>query len=104
MSIFEYDEEEELKKIRRDEYELGWEARAMQEQEETTHRLIQKICKKLSKGKTVEQIADELEEEPALISRLCAIAAVHAPACDCDQIAAGLGISESSETTPSPET
>lgn len=112
MSIFEYDEEKELKKIRRDEYELGVEAGIEQERkkqlitqkEENVRRLIQKICKKLSKGKTVEQIADELEEEPALISRLCAIAAVHAPACDCDQIAAGLGISESSETTPSPET
>ncbi len=112
MSIFEYDEEEELKKIRRDEYELGVEAGIEQERkkqlitqkEENIRRLLQKICKKLSKGKTVEQIADELEEEPALISRLCAIAAVHAPACDCDQIAAGLGISEALETTPSPET
>ena len=92
MSIFEYDEEEEMKKIRRDEYELGLEAGAAQatkkQQEENIRRLIQKTCAKLVRGKTAAQIADELEEDPAMISRFCAIAAAYAPEYDCDKIAA----------------
>lgn len=44
------------------------------------------ICKKLAKGKSVEQIADELEREPEDISRICCIAEKYAPAYDQDVI------------------
>ncbi len=92
MSIFEYNEEEEMKKIRRDEYELGMEAGmeagATREKKKQWEETCRKICKKLSKGKNAEQIADELEEDSVMISRFCSIAAGYAPDYDCDKIAA----------------
>ncbi|MCC8139495.1 MAG: Rpn family recombination-promoting nuclease/putative transposase [Lachnospiraceae bacterium] len=42
-------------------------------------QLIEQVCKKLSKGKSLEQIADELEEEPAKIQQICDAAADFAP-------------------------
>ncbi len=41
--------------------------------------LVEQVCKKLSKGKSLEQIADELEEEPAKIQQICDAAADFAP-------------------------
>lgn len=38
---------------------------------ENTIRLIEKVCKKISKGKSVPVIADELEEDEALITQIC---------------------------------
>ena len=34
--------------------------------------LIEQTCKKLEKGKTIEQIADELEENVNIIAKICA--------------------------------
>ncbi len=83
MSIFEYNEAEEKEKIRKAEYEGGFKDGIRQgieqgmkqgiktgiEQgiEQTLFSLIQK---KLQKGKTIAQIADELEVEPAEIERI----------------------------------
>lgn len=38
------------------------------------------VCKKLAKGKSVAQIADELEQELEYISRICGVAEKYAPA------------------------
>lgn len=93
MSIFEYDEEVELAKIRRDEYELGWEAGITKGE---LKKLIQQSCKKLQKGKNAEQIAEILEESPGLIARICRTAASFAPDYDCDKILEALSESDAS--------
>ena len=49
-------------------------------------REIAVICKKLAKGKNVEQIADELEEELGHVSRICHIAEKYAPVYDREAI------------------
>ncbi len=68
MSIFEYDEERELKLIRRAEYEEGLKVgreNGLKDGREDglKSHLRSQVVKKLKKGKTVEQIAEELEEE-----------------------------------------
>ena len=40
------------------------------------------VCRKLKKGKSIEQIADELEEEEARIQVLCDVARDFAPEYD----------------------
>ena len=45
-------------------------------------RLIKQVCRKLQKSKSVEQIADELEEEEARIQVLCDVARDFAPEYD----------------------
>ena len=49
-------------------------------------KLIELICKKLKKNKSVECIAEELEESPENIQQICTIAAAYAPDYDCDKI------------------
>ncbi len=71
MSIFEYDEELHRKTL----YEEGRE-----------EMLISKICIKLSKGKTPEIIADELEESIDFIETICDIAARFQPNYDTNVI------------------
>jgi hypothetical protein len=44
--------------------------------------LIRMVCRKLKKGKSIEQIADELEEEEARIQVLCDVAHDFAPEYD----------------------
>ena len=63
MSIFKYDEERELKLIRRAEYEEGRE-------DGLKSHLHSQVMKKLKKGKTAEQIAEELEEEVSVIEQI----------------------------------
>ncbi len=67
MSIFEYDEERELKLIRRAEYEEGREDGLKQGRLAAIKNLV---AKKLEKGKTAEQIAEDLEEEVSVIEQL----------------------------------
>ena len=67
MSIFEYDEERELKLIRRAEYEEG--LKEGREDGLKSH-LSSQVVKKLKKGKTAEQIAEELEEEVSVIEQI----------------------------------
>ena len=52
---------------------------------EMLHR-INLVCKKLSKGKSVETIADELEEDIIIIEPICKIAEQFAPDYDPEQI------------------
>lgn len=48
--------------------------------------LISLICRKLQKGKPVDVIADELEDEPEHIERICQIAERFAPEYDVEKI------------------
>lgn len=59
MSIFEYDKDEEEKKLRKAEYEAGIET-----------NMKNLIKKKLKKGKCIEVIAEELEEDISVIRKL----------------------------------
>ena len=66
MSIFEYNEEEELRKLRNAEREAGVQQGIKQGIEQNFISLIQK---KIEKGKTTETIADELEESIETIEK-----------------------------------
>ncbi len=64
MCILEYDEEREIKLIRKAEYEDGREAGLL---EGTKKLLNSQIRKKIAKGKTAVQIAQELEMDLSVI-------------------------------------
>lgn len=49
-------------------------------------KLIEQICRKMAKGKTTEVIADELEEDIAVIQGIYEIALAFAPDYDCSAI------------------
>lgn len=79
MSIFEYDKELEEKKLRRAEFQAGMEAGIEKGIEQGIEQgiakgqqdlLMQKIKAKLAKGKSLELIADELEEDISVIEKL----------------------------------
>lgn len=57
------------------------EAETMQmfKEEGEENRLIRQVCRKLRKGKGVDQIADELEEEEIRIKAICDMAEEFAP-------------------------
>ncbi len=62
MSILEFDEEREMKLIRKAEYEDGWEeGKARGKVAGETRALVSIIRKSLSKGKTLEEISDILD-------------------------------------------
>ena len=63
MSIFEYNKDEEEKKLRKAEFEAGRE-------EGRKELLKQLIQRKLSKGKSIDEIAEELEESVTIIQNL----------------------------------
>ena len=63
MSIFEYNKDEEEKKLRKAEFEAGREEGRME-------LLKQLIQRKLSKGKSIDEIAEELEESVTVIQNL----------------------------------
>ena len=67
VSIYEYDKEFEEKKLRKAEYEDGGEA-GIELGEQNFLKTI--VRKKLEKGKSEEQIANELEEEITIIQRI----------------------------------
>lgn len=78
MSIFEYNEEIELKKIREDEYELGWEAGKKSGEKHGTETGIEAMVKtlrslKLSKEETLCHIGSAFaispEEAAAYVER-----------------------------------
>ena len=48
--------------------------------------LISQVCKKIARGKSVEVIAENLEEEPDTIERICEVAKDFAPDYDVEQI------------------
>ena len=49
-------------------------------------KLVKLICKKLSKGKSVDIIADEVEEDIELVQKICDVADMFAPDYDVDTI------------------
>ena len=49
-------------------------------------KLIQIICKKLKKNKSVSEIADALEEEQDIVQKICDIAFKYAPDYDIEKI------------------
>ena len=72
MSLLtEYDEEETMGYVRRDAYRDGEKAgmeKGMQQGEMT--KLISMVNKKVQKGKSIEEIAEDLEEENKLIEKI----------------------------------
>ena len=62
---------------------------------ENERKLVSLICKKLAKGKTVDEIADMLEEEPDNIRLICEAAAKYAPEYDEDFVLKEMGLSDS---------
>ena len=67
MSIFEYNKDEEEKKLRKAEFEAGREAGIEEGRMELLKQLIKR---KLSKGKSIDEIAEELEESVTVIQNL----------------------------------
>ena len=51
-----------------------------------TEKLIELVCKKLSKGKSPQTIAEELEEDPNVIEEICRAAEPFAPDYDVEAI------------------
>ena len=79
MSIFEYNKDEEEKKLRKAEFEAGIEKgrkvgieedRMAGIEEGRIELLKQLIQRKLSKGKSIDEIAEELEESVTVIQNL----------------------------------
>ncbi len=67
MSIFEYDEEEHMRQEREQFWNKGI-REGMERGRSLT--LISQVQKKLDKGKSISQIAEELEEEVPVIERI----------------------------------
>ena len=75
MSIYEYDQEEHIRLEREDAFEDGCkvghaEGLAEGRNEGDRARLISQILKKLAKQKSVDVIAQELEEDTEIIAAL----------------------------------
>jgi len=83
MLRMEYDEAKTMAHIREDSYEEGELAGKKIGQE---LKLIEIVCKKLKKNKSVEQIADELEEEITDIQKIYDVAEKFAPEYDTNKI------------------
>ena len=49
-------------------------------------KLIRQVCKNLRKGKTIEQIAEDLDEDIVEIRNICEVAEAFAPAYDAEQM------------------
>ena len=86
--LTEYDEEAVMEGFRQRAYEEG-EADGLEKGE--NQHLISQICKKMSKGKVVEQIADELEEDVSTIRKIYDIAIGLEPDYDIEKIMEKLG-------------
>ena len=79
MSIFEFDQELHNRTL----YEEG---REEGEKSGMLTKLISQIIRKLQKGKSPEQIAEELEEDIDLVREICECAASFAPQYDIRKI------------------
>lgn len=82
--LTEYDEKKTMEYLRQDAYDDGVTEGEMK-------LLISQICKKLSKGKSVNQIADELEEDVSKIKEIYDVAKDFAPEYDVKKILEKLG-------------
>ena len=79
MLLTEYNEEEVMELFRADGEKKG-----------INKHLIDLICKKLKKGKDIDTIADEVEEEVTIITPIVEVAKKFAPDYDVDAIYAEL--------------
>lgn len=95
MLKMEYDEAKTMAHIREDSYEEGEQAGLEKGksiglkkglEKGTEIKLIEMVCRKLSKNKSVEQIADELEENIDNIRSICEVAQKFAPEYDKEKI------------------
>ncbi len=77
MCLTEYDEAETMELFKQEGREEGLE-----------ERLIRQICRKLRKGKSVSQIADEVEEEEESIRAICDAIAPFGPGFDEEEVIA----------------
>ena len=95
MCIFEYDEEETLRQLGQQSYEEGVAAGIEQGRTEGVtigieqgrivgeeQIIVRQICIKLKKGKTPEEIAEELEEDVSRVEQICEKAKSFAPEYD----------------------
>ncbi len=81
MCLTEYNEAETMQMFKIEGIEEGEE-----------RQLIKMVCRKLRKGKSVEQIADELEEDEARIKAICDAAEAFAPDYDEEKVITAVGI------------
>lgn len=87
----EYNEEETMAHWKEDFYEEG-EQHGLEVGKEIGKangekiKLIKQICKKLAKNKSIEEIADDLEEDVSTIEKICNVAGKFAPEYDIDSI------------------
>ena len=103
MSIFEFDQELHNRTLYEEGHEDGFakgEASGFSKGEASgftkgevsglakgeNKKLISQVCRKLKKGKILDQIADDLEEEISLIQKICESAASFAPEYDVEKI------------------
>lgn len=103
LSVLEYDEEWEKKKLRQTECEAGLEAgveRGMEQGEQK--KLIVQVCRKLQKGYSIEEIADMLEEEEDTIRGICNVAEPYTPDYEVEQVWSAYR-NDSSEKNSSPD-
>ena len=50
------------------------------------NKIIGQVCKKLRKNKSLEVIADEIEEELSLVEKICEVAEAFAPEYECEKV------------------
>ena len=79
LFLTEYDEQKHMEMERKEHFAAGLETGSWK-------RLISQVCRKLSKEKTVQEIADVLEEEESVIRCICSAAETYAPDYDVDKI------------------
>ena len=87
MSIYEYDEELHNKTLHDEGYEDGFNDgvnNGLSDGE--LRKLIKLICRKLRKNKSLEIIADELEEDIDIVRHICDAAKIFAPEYDEEEI------------------
>ena len=82
--LTEYDEEEAMEYFKQRAYEDGIVKGELQ-------LIVSNICKKMIKNKSIEQIADELEEDVSKIQKIYDIAKEFAPDYNVEKIMAKLG-------------
>ncbi len=80
--LAEFDEVEYAQMLREEGFEDGYE----EGMKSAMKKLIEKTCKKLQKSKSLQVIADELEEDIATIEKICTVAKEFAPTYDTEQI------------------
>ncbi len=79
MCLTEYNEAETMQMFKEEGREEGREG-----------HLITQVCRKLRKGKTTEQIADELEEDELRVKVICDVAEEYAPEYDEEKVMAAV--------------